>query len=363
MKVLYLINHAGKGGSEQYVLTLMEACRERGVPCCLCYNEEGPLADRVRDLGFDAFRLEMRSPFDRKAAKALSELCRREGVDVIHAQYPRENYIAILARRYGSPARVVFTAHLILEQPLAWRILNRLMTPGDSAVIAVCTWGAEVLRKNGVRQDRIVTIFNGVAPAAAPGTRAEVREALGIGESTPVLITLARLSHEKGVDFLLEIAAALRKRTGIPFRVLVAGDGEEEQALLDRRKALGLEDTVTFLGYRTDAPALLEASDVYLNTSRQEAMSLSILEAAALSLPVAATDVGGNRDIVLTEPPCGFVSPFGDAEAFAERLLPLVEDPELRKSLGRAALDKTRDLFSRDRTLSKTFAAYEQALQ
>ena len=358
MKVLYLINYAGNAGTEKYVENLLRAYHAGRCQCGLCYNLEGPLVEKVRAMGVPAYRLTMRNPFDLAAAKGLAKLCREEGFDVVHAQYPRENYIALLSRLFGGGARVVFTAHLTLTQPISWRLLNRIMTPHNHKIIALCKEGAEVLAKNGVDKGRTTIIYNGIdAAAMPPHDRAPLAE-FGIGDE-PVLTILARFAPEKGLPFLCRTVARLKEKTNVSFRVLIAGEGEQMEEIRQLVRSLGLADTVLLPGFRKDTARLLAASDIYLNSSGyNEAMSFAILEAMANRLPVAATDVGGNRTLVELDGQAGFIVPYGDVEGYSDTLRDLIEDAGLRRRLGEAAWKKTLGVFSLDRSLDRTFETY-----
>ena len=79
MKVLYLINHAGAGGSEKYVLNLVKAYNGTKCKCCFAYNEPGLLSKQMAEEKIVTFNLEMKNPFDIKAAKALADICRKKG--------------------------------------------------------------------------------------------------------------------------------------------------------------------------------------------------------------------------------------------------------------------------------------------
>ena len=202
MKVLYLINYAGDGGSERYVEKLLRAFHPKQCACALCYNESGPLVDKARAMGVPIYQLTMKSPFDLSAAKALAALCKEQGIDVIHAQYPRENYVAILAKRlFGCKAKVVFTAHLIIQQPSVWKVFNRIFTPADHKLIAVCEASADAMRINGMAADKIALVYNGIDADAMPPRNRGVLQEFGIGPQETVFISLARFSEEKGLPF------------------------------------------------------------------------------------------------------------------------------------------------------------------
>lgn len=359
MKVLYLINFAGKAGTERYVENLVEHLHPGKASCGLCYNVDGPLADKLRAKGIPTHRIEMRHMLDLKAARELADLCKKEGYEVIHAQYPRENYIALLSRRFGSGARVVFTSHLTLHQPIYWKLMNRFFTPGDHRIISVCSEGADIMKANGVCPERIEVIFNGINASVPLPRDRRVLEEFGIRDEELVVSILARFAPEKGLDFLCDAIARVRALTKVPFRVLIMGDGELFGQIRDKIAALGLENTVVLTGFRTDTAKLLAASDLYLNSSRcNEAMSFAILEALGASLPVVATDVGGNSDLVHLGGKCGEILPFGDTEGYAKAIVRLLEDDALRAEYSRAAYAKATREFDLHRLLDAVYQTY-----
>ncbi len=362
MNVLYLINYAGSGGSERYVELLCNYFHKNKCDCGLCYNVRGPLVEKLEALGIPTHHLEMKSPLDLGAARALARLCQAQGYEVIHAQYPRENYIALLAKNFGCKARVVFTSHLIIDQPLPWKLLNRIFTPKNHAVLTVCTQGKSVLERNGVAKDKIRIVFNGIDAAKMPPRNRAVLQEFGIGENEKVITILTRFSEEKGVPFLLRSVAKLRELTAVPFRVLVVGSGPD----FDRDKALvsqlGIGDKVILAGFRTDTARLLAASDIYLNSSSSEAMSFAILEALGAGLPLVVTDVGGNPELVDTGRVCGFKVPYGDEAAYARAMAALLEDDALRAQFSAAAKAKARQEFDLHRLLDVIFEIYAYRL-
>ncbi|MBQ8354890.1 MAG: glycosyltransferase [Oscillospiraceae bacterium] len=359
MKILYLINYAGSGGSERYVELLARYYHGSKAQCGLCYNVDGPLVEKMRALDIPVYQLPMKSIADISAAKKLAKIVKDGGYDVIHAQYPRENYIAILSRMFGCKAKIVFTSHLISEQPPVWRMLNRIFTPHDHAVLTVCTYGKEVLERGGVAKDKIRIVFNGVdAPSAPVRDRSVLRE-FGIGDEETVITILTRFSEEKGVPFLLRSIARLKEQTSVPFRLLLVGTGPD----FDRDKALipelGIGDKVVLTGFRTDTARLLAASDIYLNSSSSEAMSFAILEALGAGLPLVLTHVGGNPELVNTGEICGILAPYGDEDAYAGAIAKLLEDDALRARYAAAARAKAEGEFDLYTLLDKLFEIYK----
>ena len=183
MKVLYLLNFAGKAGTERYVETLVKYLSADGlVQPFFAYNEGGLLVERLEAMGVPCRRVEMRSRFDKQAARELAALCKEWDIDLIHCHYLREHYTALLAKKYNPKIRVVYTNHFVLANDFVTRLSNRMMDKRQDQMIAVCNKGKEQLIANGWSGDRIQVIFNAVDLDAWAGSRADstLRAELGL---------------------------------------------------------------------------------------------------------------------------------------------------------------------------------------
>lgn len=361
LKVLYLINYAGKSGTEKYVKNLIEYCeKNRLAKCFLAYNEGGMLSEWAEGEGIPSLKLQMKHPFDRKAAKELSLYCRNNNIDVIHAQYPRENQTALLSRKYYSGTRVVYTSHLTNTVPLHWKLINRKTVKNDHNIIAVCEAGKKLLTDGGYPEGKICVIHNGVVPSEKIEKKCDVRKELNIPEDAFVISILARCTESKGLMFLLDVISSLKTKTKRDCRLLIAGDGELFTSLTNRVRELKLEDTVYLLGYRNDSVNILDNSDLYVNSSKcDEALSFAILEALDRGLPVIATDVGGNGEIINNRD-CGEIVKYGDIPAMASAIAKMADDEPLRKKYSDGAVRNIKENFSLEKLLSETYKKYLQ---
>jgi glycosyltransferase involved in cell wall biosynthesis len=208
----------------------------------------------------------------------------------------------------------------------------------------------------GVPREKLRTIYNGIdvktACCADDGVR--VRHELGIPERTPVLGTIANLYPVKGHTFLLKAAAEVAR--AVPLAVwLLAGRGRLLGELEDEARRLGIADQVRFLGFRDDAAALLQAVNVFILPSLSEGLPVAVLEAMAAGKPVVATDVGGNREVIV-DGQTGFLVPPRDAGALAARTITLLTDKSLADRYGAEGQARVREEFSLERMVS----AYEE---
>lgn len=363
MNVLYLINYAGKAGTEKYVENLVRILGGTKIMPFFAYNIEGELSQKMRENNVPSLKLDMGKISIFSAAKKLAEFCRLNKVDVIHAQYPRENIVALLSKRYYKTPSVVMTNHLTLRleglSGRVWRILNQHFTPKNHRIIAVCNEGRDIMIENGVKKERISVIYNGIEPAGNPIKSDKLKNELGLTQDCFVITILARFAPEKGLGFLLDSLVELKKMTDKPFCCAVCGDGDEFNEISRRITALKLENECRLLGYRTDTREILLGSDIYLCTSScNEAMSFAILEAMNAGLPLVVTDVGGNRDLAETDIQCGFVCNYGDTKAFAEAIYRLMSEPVLKEKLSAAAIEKIAKFFDLNKLACDIFASY-----
>jgi len=360
LKILYLINHAGQAGTEKYVLNLVKYLADKDAKCYFAYNEGGLLSQQMEEMGIPSVRIEMKNPFDLKAAKEIAAYCKKEGIDIIHTQYPRENYIALLSKKFGNRAKVIYTCHLTLHPPKVWAIMNKFMLRGNAKIISVCNNGKDILSANGAPKDKIEVIFNGIDAPCTEKDRSAV-EALGVDGDTFVFITLSRLSPEKGLKFLINSIKKLKSKTDKPFVCLIAGGGDMYDELDAYIKEEGVEGEVKLLGFRRDGEALLSGSDVFINSaSCNEALSFAILEGMGHGLPIVATNIGGNPDIVNEKTACGILAEYDDTEGMSEAFLKLMEDKEFYDKCSKGAVESVKTTFSLSKVLGDTYSIYKE---
>lgn len=157
------------------------------------------------------------------------------------------------------------------------------------------------------------------------------------------LLFVGRLAPQKGVDVLLRSLATLDRG----WRLRIAGDGPERGRLGYLTKELGLEERVEFLGWiqRDDLPSLYQSADVFVFPSYDEGMPNVVLEALASGLPIVATKIAGNDQLVL-QSENGFLVPAGDSAAFADALRVVTNDRGLRRSMAARSRALAVDEFS-----------------
>lgn len=317
------------------------------------------MVEKLKESGVETFQIKMSSPFDIKAIWQLSKLCKRLDIDIIHTQFLRENYIAVLSRLFNRKVRVVYTNHFVIPNNTIQKVFNKILTRFDSNIIAVCNKGKEMLIANGNDPSKIKVIFNGIDTAYwGEPCESTIRKEFGIRKDEFVMTCASRFAHDKGHEFLIESLDLLRNTLGKSFKFILAGDGPLLESIKNKAAELNLDDVVIFAGFREDMKNIFYGSDLYVNSSQHEALSFLIIEALAAGLPVIATDMGGNSDIINSETNCGMLVEYGNAKQMAEAIAGVMDNPSLRQTLSENALRTVKERFNLDKVAEDTYNLY-----
>ena len=273
-------------------------------------------------------------------SRVLRRAMRDRSITIVHSNANYDRTCAAIAAAW-TPARHVAGIHSShsISHNITHAIRNRY---GISHFITDADAGRDVLlREDGIPPGKVTTVPIGIESDpddVRAGFRARIRGEMGIDDRTVVIGNVARLVPFKGHRFLLEAAAlVVREERHVLF--LIAGDGELEEDLKEHAAALGLGDTVRFLGFRDDLREVYPAFDVYCHSSLElasEMFPIAILRALASALPVVSTNVGGIAAMI-DEGVSGCLTAAEAPAALARALLGLVNDPPKRSAFGRAS--------------------------
>jgi glycosyltransferase involved in cell wall biosynthesis len=341
----------------------------------------GPYVPRLEQLGVQhvPLRNATRSVAPVKDLSALIELRQlfaRLRPDIVHTHNPKPGVYGRIAARMAGVPIVVNTVHGLYAQPSdAWT--RRSVVYGLERVAAKCS-DAEllqnvedlpVLRRLGIPEAKLHVLGNGIDldhfdPArAAPGTRAALRAEWGVDDDAVVCGVVGRLVWEKGYREVVE-AARLLRRQAPNVQIVVVGprDTAKAEALTEadiaNAEAIG---NIHFVGERADVDACYTAFDLYALASYREGFPRSAMEAAAMRLPVVATDIRGCRQVV-DDGRTGRLVPVRDAAALADAIAAVAADPAARGAMAVAAREKAERDFDQRRCIDITLGTYEALL-
>ena len=299
-------------------------------------------------------------------APALLRVLRSERPDIFHAHlnWPLACRWGLLTAAAAHVPAITATVHLFPPLPNTsvsrpqYRVLSRVVR----RFMTVSAGMARRLETElSVPRHRIRVVRNAVpVPAPVePSVEAATRVAIaGPGNpDSPIVLTVARLTPQKGLVYLLDAAAA------IPEAIFaIAGDGPNRDALQKQAGSLGIARRVRFLGNREDVPALLAACNIFVLPSLWEGLPLAVLEAMAAGKPIISTRIEGIAE-VLGEGECGILVPPGNSTALAEVIANVLRDASLANRLASAARARAAIDFSPQRMAAQVGAVYEEMLE
>ncbi len=358
--VLFLMtNSLETGGSERQFATLAGALKPEHLQVRLgCLRRFGAFAERLDEIvefppGGSLFKLRAQ-----RARLDLARYLRANRVVIAHSFDFYSNVLMIPSARLARVPIVVGSQRQLgdLLSSFRNRVHHALFRWCDR-VVCNSEAAAARLRQAGIGTNRLAVI-----PNALPGSAfAAAAPALPVISGGVRVVMIARMNDPaKRHDIFLQAADRLAaKHPKLEF--ILVGDGPLRPGLEAMAAKLGLGERVIFLGERLDIPEVLAASDISVLPSMSESLSNSIMESMAAGVPVVACRAGGNVELI-RDGENGFLVPTADAEALAERIDTLVQQPELRKSLGVTARQDARR-FSVERVCGEYERLYASLLE
>jgi glycosyltransferase involved in cell wall biosynthesis len=362
MRVLHIISSGGMYGAEAVILNLSKMLQESGHASILGVfaNSSQPNLDiheAARDKGIESHLIACDGQIDLGVARRIRQLVTDTQVDVVHTHgYKADIYTYIALRQLNVP--VVSTCHGWIDSNYWLKLyggIDRWTLRRVAAVVAVSEDVAKRLLDSGVPQRKVHEIRNGID--LRPFTNA-VPSLPNNSDPTAFFVgQISRLSHEKGVDIFIR-AAALVLRSVPEARFFIAGEGPDRAELESLIAELGVGQSVVLLGRQRDMPGFYASLDLMASSSRQEGLSMAVLESLASSLPTIATPVG-EVPTAIENGVTGLLTPVEDHEALATAIVSLLRDPDQRKRLGTAGRKRIETTFSAGRMANDYLVLYE----
>ncbi len=365
-RVALIISDLRPGGAERLVVHLSSSLSAIGVSTkIICLQNRGALAYEAEQNGVPVCALGSLVGYDLRAALRLARELRIFRPNIINVHDRSSLPYVVVANRLAGRCSIVLSCHgLLLADRERRRLRDRIFVRDVQAVTAVSDQAALEYARILDWRKPITAIPNGI-PMLEPNEslRRTARSELGLPDSTTVFLAVGNVKPEKGYEDLLAAARYLRDHSpDNSFVVLVAGDTATSSywdELRGLQKKLGLQETVRFLGLRSDTTALYAAADVFILSSRTEGLPMALLESMSGGLPVVATKVGAVPQVL--EGDCGLLVDPARPKQLAERMHRLLKDDALRASLGRRARQRVAAQHSAENMARAYLHVYRQA--
>lgn len=302
---------------------------------------------------------------DVQAGVELYRLFRELRPDIVHTHNPKPGVYGRLAAKAARVPAVVNTVHGLYATPDDPKVkrttvyaIERIAAAASDAELVQNPEDLETLARLRVPRSRLQLLGNGIDLQRFrpdPEARRRVRKELEVDEDTVVALAVGRLVREKGYPELFEAARLLSGAV----QVVIAGPSDPGKA--DALTSHDVPSYVKSLGHRNDVEALYAAADIYVLASHREGFPRSAMEAAAMGLPIVATDIRGCRQVVDHEV-TGLMVPVRNPSALAEAIQRLAVDEQARREMGAKASAKARREFDQQRVIDITLEVYDRLL-
>ena len=362
---IQLVSTGGVYGAERALLELASYIKDQGWDSHVVALEGAgatQLVERAHALGLAA---EAFVPIGRLALlpmmKRMRQLLARYPRAIVHSHgYKPDILLSVL----GTPRLLpcLATCHNWISETLQMRLLEALdkrVLRGFDHVVAVSGEVSQQLIISGVAAQKVSLIKNGIsAPTVANDARQSIRAEFDVPMSAKLIVQIGRLARSKRIDLLLAAVASLPPSMDI--HVLLVGDGDQAQSLVELVRGQRLERRVHFCGYRSDIAHILAAADLLALTSDKEGLPIVILEAMAMRCPIVATRVGEISQ-VLHDQQDAWLVPRGDVGALTAAIREVLTRPEMAEARATKAYAEFVRQYSRDSMGARYLDIYEQA--
>ena len=356
MKVLQTCGSDSWGGLEMTALKTAFMLKQRGHEVHLLCRKNSTLGKEATSRHIETVYFSEKNSTI-KSILNLKRITAREKYDVVHSHLSHDLGTAVTALNLsGSKAKLFLSKHMgsgVSKKDLFHRYLygrvNHIFTVSNYVKDSV-------LKTCPVKENIISILYPGLKYNPADFNKKEIRSEFNINPEAIVIGMSGRFSPGKGQEEFLKAVKILKHETKEKSFFIIAGGasfGEEEykNKVLNLSRELGVNDYVLFTGYRKDMPRVLSGMDIFVFPSHEESFGITLTEAMALGLPAAASNKAGVLDIV-SEGETGLLFEPRNADALAEAVKKLIENPEMRSQFGKAARKRAEEIFNAEDELN-----------
>lgn len=361
VRVVQIIPTLVRGGAEKQMCMLAKGLVQAGIDThVVVLTHTGPLEEDLKAAGVPVTIIGKRWKFDPSCYFRLKAELKRLAPDLVHTWL-------FAANAYGrQAAKSVGVKHILAGERCVdpwkgtWQLMiDRYLAKSTERIVTNSSGVKEFYVGKGLPADKFVVIPNGIpAAASSPAlmTKETLLSELGLPAGSRIVATVGRLWPQKRIKDLIwamDLLKCVRNDT----HLLLIGDGPQRKLLEDYQRKVEITDHVHFLGERNDVAQILPNLDCFWLASSYEGQSNAIMEAMLAGVPVVASDIPGNRDLVVPDK-TGYLVPIGDRGEFAKQTQAILEDAALAKRLGEAGHARMTTEFTVEKMVSKHVELY-----
>lgn len=367
MKILQTCGSVSWGGLEMTALKTAAMMKKRGHSVHLLCIENSTLEKEASKKDLFKILISSKSKSALSSIRTLKKYIAIENYDIVHLHLSHDLWVIVPALKLsGNKAKLFLTKHMgsgVSKKDIFHRFLyNRV-----NHIFAVSNYVKDsVLKTCPVNEDIISILYPGLNMNKynpADFNKNEIRKEFNIKRGTTVIGMSGRMSPGKGQEEFLEAAKILKDKIKDNIMFVIAGaasfgEDEYENKIKKLATELSISDYVLFTGYRNDMPRILSMLDIFVFPSHEESFGITLTEAMALGIPTAATEKAGVLDLI-SDSETGLLVPPKNSHELAAAIKKLIENPRLRKQLGKAAREKAEEIFNAEYELDILEKYYE----
>jgi glycosyltransferase involved in cell wall biosynthesis len=359
IKLCYVIGQLNRAGAEQQLYYLVKGLnKEKFCPVVVSLSQGGYWSEEIRKLNVQVIEI------PRSKHKEVSRLIRL--VRVLKKSRPQMIHTFLFsANTYGRVAGILARVPFIIasernlpeigkDKNVFKLYIDKFLALFTDGIICNSRKAADTLiKKYSFSEKKVFTVHNGINGASF------IRNDSQREKIAPYVVgTVGRLYSQKNHKLFLDMAKLLLNSYGRgDMKFLIVGDGPLRNELEDYARHLKIDSSVLFAGERTDVPELLQDMDIFVTTSSYEGLSNTIMEAMSAGLPVVATDVGGNGELIVNGE-TGFICPPNDAHVLAGKVESLIKNQQQAQQMGAKGRARIVNEFGIEKMIRETENVY-----
>lgn len=349
IKVCYVIGQLSKGGAEKQLYELIRGLnKKKFLPAVISLSQGGFWSKEIKKIGIEVIELKRKKNMEISRLFNLIKIVRKMKPDIVHT------YL-FSANSYGRIAAIINRVPVIIasernmpeigkDKNIYQLYIDKVMGFFSDIIICNSQAAANILiDKYNFKKEKILVVHNGI--------NTDISCTSVVRNSEIIIGTVCRLSPQKNLKLFLDMAKLLSDLKS-DLKFMIVGDGLLRDDLEKYSEFLGVRHKIIFMGEQHNVFDLLQKISIFVNTSSYEGLSNAIMEAMLTGLPVVATDVGGNSELI-TNGETGFLCKPDNLEEIVEKVMYLINNKEVAEKMGEKGREKIIYEFDSNKMIRK----------
>jgi L-malate glycosyltransferase len=332
-KILQLTTDLEIGGRERVIVDLCNYLYQAGYDTLICCIKNTGLLEANLDKNIKVYALNKKNKLDLDLIKPLKEIIKNNNIDIIHAHNPGTLLYGVIAGKLCGIDTIINTEHGFAEKiKYKTRIKDKILYKFVDVITSVSNkLESDLISMYNIKKNKIKTIRNGIFYEKICEEKIESRNKVGMNDDEYHIGIVARLTDVKNHRMIIDAFNRIRRYHRA--RLWIIGTGDLEKELKEYVLNLGIKNKINFTGKRTDVIRLMNAMDLFVLCSKSEGLSITLLEAMASGLPIIATNVGGNGELIKNGYN-GILVELGDTKGLADAIEKMIKEKQLAMKYG-----------------------------